>query len=204
MTDNERLVHFLRVSGVLRTPNIIDAFRKCDRILFVPEEYSSYAYEDRPLPIGRGQTISQPYTVAIMLELLHPQIGNRVLDIGSGSGWTTALLSSIVGSSGVAEGIEIIPLLVEYGNQNLAKADIHNGTIELGDSTALGKPEERYDRILVSASASEMPTQILNQLKPDGVLVIPIQNSIWRFIKNKDGSIDSYELPGFVFVPLIV
>lgn len=204
MSDNEHLIRHLIASGVLRTLNIIHAFRQCDRILFVPEEYYSYTYEDRPLPIGRGQTISQPYTVAIMLELLAPQDGNRVLDIGSGSGWTTALLSSAVGSSGVVEGIEIVPALVEYGNQNLSKADIVNGSIELGDSSTLGKPGKLFDRILVSASASEMPVQLFDQLKPGGILVMPIQNSIWRFVKEEDGSIASYELPGFVFVPLIV
>lgn len=204
MLGNEQLIHHLIAAGVLRTQSLIDAFKKCDRIFFVPQEYFSYAYEDRPLPIGKAQTISQPYTVAIMLELLAPQIGNRVLDIGSGSGWTTALLATAVGASGSVEGIEIVHSLVEYGNNNLAKADIPNASIKLGDATSLGKPGEVYDRILVSASATEMPLQLFDQLKPGGILVIPIQNSIWRFIKQENGSIDSYELPGFVFVPLIL
>ncbi|MDD5117649.1 MAG: protein-L-isoaspartate O-methyltransferase [Sulfuricurvum sp.] len=204
MLGNEQLIHHLIAAGVLRTQSLIDAFKKCDRIFFVPQEYFSYAYEDRPLPIGKAQTISQPYTVAIMLELLAPQIGNRVLDIGSGSGWTTALLATAVGASGSVEGIEIVHSLVEYGNNNLAKADIPNASIKLGDATYLGKPGEVYDRILVSASATEMPLQLFDQLKPGGILVIPIQNSIWRFIKQENGSIDSYELPGFVFVPLIL
>ncbi|MDD2950564.1 MAG: protein-L-isoaspartate O-methyltransferase [Sulfuricurvum sp.] len=204
MLGNEQLIHHLIAAGVLRTQSLIDAFKKCDRIFFVPQEYFSYAYEDRPLPIGKAQTISQPYTVAIMLELLAPQIGNRVLDIGSGSGWTTALLAKAVGASGSVEGIEIVHSLVEYGNNNLAKADIPNASIKLGDATSLGKPGEVYDRILVSASATEMPLQLFDQLKPGGILVIPIQNSIWRFIKQENGSIDSYELPGFVFVPLIL
>lgn len=204
MGDNEHLIRHLIASGVLRTPNIIHAFRQCDRILFVPEEYYSYAYEDRPLPIGSAQTISQPYTVAIMLELLAPQIGDRVLDIGSGSGWTTALLATAVGTSGIVEGTEIIPSLVEYGNKNLAKADIHNASIKLTDPPSLGKTGELYDRILVSASADNMPTTLFDQLKPEGILVIPIRNSIWRITKKKDGNITSNEFPGFRFVPLIV
>lgn len=204
MLGNEQLIHHLIAAGVLRTQSLIDAFRKCDRILFVPEEFYPYAYEDRPLPIGSAQTISQPYTVAIMLELLSPEIGNRVLDIGSGSGWTTALLSSSVGSSGVVEGIEIVPSLVEYGNKNLAKAGIHNASITLTDPTSLGKPGELYDRILVSASADDMPTALFDQLKPDGILVVPVRNSIWCITKKRDGRITYDEFPGFRFVPLIV
>jgi protein-L-isoaspartate(D-aspartate) O-methyltransferase len=204
MLGNEQLIHHLIAAGVLRTQSLIDAFTKCDRILFVPEEFYPYAYEDRPLPIGNGQTISQPYTVAIMLELLAPQDGDRILDIGSGSGWTTALLSSAVGSSGVVEGIEIVPSLVEYGNKNLTKAGIHNASITLTDPTSLGKPGELYDRILVSASADDMPTALFDQLKLDGILVVPVQNSIWCITKKSDGRITYDEFPGFRFVPLIV
>ncbi|MDD5160590.1 MAG: protein-L-isoaspartate O-methyltransferase [Sulfuricurvum sp.] len=204
MDGNGYLIHHLKVSGVLQSPSLINAFKTCNRILFVPEEFYPYAYDDRPLPIGTEQTISQPYTVAIMLELLHPRIGDRVLDIGSGSGWTTALLATTVGTSGFVEGVEIIPRLVEYGNENLAKADIHNATITLTDPSILGKPGKLYDCILVSASAHEMPTALIDQLKPQGRLVIPIRNSIWRIKKEKDGTVTSDEFPGFRFVPLIV
>lgn len=204
MESNDELIEHLIAKGVLRSSSLINAFRVCDRILFIPDEFYPYAYKDRPLPIGKAQTISQPYTVAIMLELLRPRIGDRVLDIGSGSGWTTALLATAVGSSGFVQGIELIPRLVKYGNENLIKANIHNAVIELAESSILGKPGELFDRILVSASAVEMPTQLLNQLKPGGILVIPIQNSIWRITKKEDETVEVYELPGFQFVPLIV
>ncbi len=204
MGSNEELIDHLINVGILRTAPLINAFKVCDRIRFIPEELYPYAYDDRPLPIGRGQTISQPYTVAVMLELLHPRIGDKVLDIGSGSGWTTALLSTAVGASGVVEGVEIIPSLVEYGRENLQRAGICNASIRLNDPSALGKPGELYDRILVSASAPEMPNALFDQLKIGGRLVVPVQNSIWRITKKGDGTFDAYELPGFQFVPLIV
>jgi len=183
---------------------LVDAFLRCDRALFVPDELRLEAYGDYPLPIGGDQTISQPTTVAIMLELLRPAPGNRVLDIGSGSGWTTALLACAVGPEGFVEGIERVSSLVGYGRENLKKARIENASISQADPKVLGKPKERYDRILVSASAAEMPGELIDQLKPGGVLVLPVLNSVWRITRRPDGSTDSFELPGFVFVPLIV
>lgn len=204
MQNNRELIEHLIRSSVLRSPALISAFRKCDRIFFVPEVYHSEAYIDHPLPIGEGQTVSQPYTVAVMLELLCPESGNTVLDIGSGSGWTTALLASVVGESGFVEGIERIPALVEYGRSNLKKIPITNASIELASPSVLGKPGHFYDRILVSASAEKIPESLFDQLNPGGVLVIPVRNSIWRITKNEDGAITRSELYGFQFVPLIV
>jgi protein-L-isoaspartate(D-aspartate) O-methyltransferase len=160
-------------------------------------------YCDYPLSIGMGQTISQPTTVAIMLELLHPRAGDEVLDIGSGSGWTTALLATAVGKDGFVEGVERISSLVEYGRSSLNRAHIKNASIELADLSVLGKPGHLYDRILVSASASHMPMSLLEQLKPKGTLVIPILESVWRITKDENGEVNGYELPGFRFVPLI-
>lgn len=204
MHTNQQLIDHLITSGVLRSPTLIQAFEICDRILFIPGELHAEAYGDYPLQIGAGQTISQPYTVAIMLEMLHPRAGDKVLDIGSGSGWTTALLATAVGESGFVEGIERVASLVEYGRRSLNRAHIRNAVIDLADPSVLGKPDHRYDRILVSASALDMPTELFDQLKPGGILVIPVEDSIWRVTKDQTGKIDLYELPGFRFVPLIV
>lgn len=204
MDTNQQLIDQLIHSGVLRSPSLINAFEQCDRILFVPEELHTEAYGDYPLQIGVGQTISQPTTVAIMLEMLHPRAGDKILDIGSGSGWTTALLAVAVGQSGFVEGIERVTSLVEYGRKNLKKVHIANASIELADSSVLGKPGQLYDRILISASAPYMPSSLFDQLKPGGVLVIPVGNSIWRITKDQAGEINAYELPGFRFVPLIL
>jgi protein-L-isoaspartate(D-aspartate) O-methyltransferase len=204
MNTNKQLIDHLIRAGVLRSSSLIDAFEHCDRILFVPEELRAEAYGDYPLQIGARQTISQPYTVAIMLEMLHPESGDNVLDIGSGSGWTTALLASAVGDEGFVEGLERIPALVEYGRSSLQKAHIRNASITVVNPSVLGKPGHTYERILVSASADKMPVSLFDQLKAGGVLVIPVANSIWRISKDNNGKIDLYELPGFRFVPLIV
>lgn len=203
MKTHQQLIDSMIASGVLYSPSIIKAFHRCNRMYFVPDELQSETYGDYPLSIGMGQTISQPTTVAIMLELLHPVSGNKVLDLGSGSGWTTALLASIVGEKGFVEGIERVPSLVEYGRESLKRVHIENASIDFADAHVLGKPGHHYDRILVSASAQELPETLIEQLNPGGILVIPILESIWRFIKNKDGKISSFELPGFRFVPLI-
>jgi len=204
MNSNQELIDHLITSGVLYSPMLIDAFRRCDRTLFVPEELHTSTYGDYPLSIGMGQTISQPTTVAIMLELLNPQAGNKILDIGSGSGWTTALLALAVGEDGFVEGVERIPSLVEYGRRSLRKAHVSNASIDLADPSILGKPGHRYDRILISASARDMPMSLLDQLKPGGILVIPILESVWRITKDEEGTLNGYELPGFRFVPLII
>lgn len=204
MSTNEQLIQHLIQSGVLRSEILIKAFEQCDRRLFVPEAFQLYAYEDRPLPIMKAQTISQPYTVAVMLELLDISKGDKILDIGSGSGWTTALLAKAVEGSSYVEGVEIVPALVAFGQENLRKAGILNASITQSQPSVLGKPGEVFDRILVSASASEMPTELFDQLKYGGKLVIPVQNSIWIVTKYDDTAIDAHELPGFRFVPLIL
>lgn len=203
MKTHQDLVDFLIASGRLYSPSLIKAFHRCKRMLFVPQELQSETYGDYPLAIGMGQTISQPTTVAIMLELLHPVAGDRVLDIGSGSGWTTALLASAVEPNGFVEGVERIPSLVEYGRSSLHKTGVTNASIEFANPSVLGKPGHLYDRILVSASADELPRLLLDQLKNGGTLVIPIGHSIWRIVKAFNGKVTLDELPGFRFVPLI-
>ncbi len=189
-------------TGVLKSENIEEAFRKTDRADFVPLDYKENAYLDRPLYIGAGQTISQPSTVAFMLELLEPKEGEKILDVGAGSGWTTALLSEIVGSEGEVFGIEKIPSLVEFGNENLRKQGTKNTTIEEAQSV-LGKPEEApFDKILVSASSEETPKELVEQLKENGIMVIPVKESIFKIRKDKKGNINKEEHRGFVFVPL--
>ncbi len=197
--NRRELIDSLVTRGVLRTPRLIEAFETVDRIDFVVEELRYMAYEDQPLPIGSGQTISQPYTVAFMLELLEPCLEDKVLDVGSGSGWTTALLACV---SKHVDAVERIEELVRLSKQNLSRYSFENISVHQAKQT-LGLAGESFDKILVSCAADEVPQALLRQLNPGGTMVIPVQNSIIKVHKDKKGSLAMQEYPGFIFVPLI-
>jgi protein-L-isoaspartate(D-aspartate) O-methyltransferase len=198
----EPLITHMVESGVLKTPAIIEAFRAIDRANFVPLHYRSIAYEDRPLPLDYDQTISQPSTVAFMLELLQVQPGDKVLDIGSGSGWTTALLAHLVGSAGSVLGLERVEELVTFGSENLAKYSFSYAHIERA-GVVLGAPAHApFNRILVSAAARSLPTTLVSQLVEHGSMVVPVRDSIKRVVRvAHQPIIDTFI--GYVFVPLI-
>lgn len=178
------------------------AFGEIDRSNFVLPEYRDQADIDIPLPIGFGQTISQPSTVRMMLKWLDAKPGDEVLDVGSGSGWSTALLSRIVGSKGKVFAVERISELKKFGQENCKQIGIKNVKFFLAGKE-IGLPKYApYDRILVSASAEEFPRALLNQLKVGGKLVVPVANSIFEVKKTKLGA-ESIDHQGFAFVPLI-
>lgn len=184
--------------------NRIDAaFEAYPREYFLPSGQVPYAHIDVPLPIGHDQTNSQPSTVRRMLEWLQPTVGDKVLDVGSGSGWTTALLAYLVGDMGEVYAVEKLPAIKDFGEQNCKRLGVKNvGFYLAGDE--LGLPEHApYDRILVSAGATSYSEKLLAQLKPEGKAVIPIKSSIHVFIKQRDGSIEDKEYPGYAFVPLV-
>lgn len=201
------LVNDLIRKGYLKTDIVIEAFSEIDRVEFVPENFQHDAGADIPLPIGHGQTISQPLTVAVMMELLDPQRGQNILDVGSGSGWTTALLAYIVGKNGHVTAVERIADLCETGKRNAEKysfitrdaiAEFHH--VDGAQGYVQNAP---YDRILVSASADEIPQALKEQLAVGGKMVIPVHNSIWYVEKKGDADFYTEEYPGFSFVPLI-
>ena len=179
------------------------AFEAVDRANFVPKELRGSVDIDAPLPIGYGQTNSQPYTVRMMLEWLGVQPGDKVLDVGSGSGWTTALLSHLVGPKGRVYGVERVPELVEFGQENAERVGVKNARFfTAGDK--FGWPEEGpYERILVSASADQLPQELVDQLKVGGKMVIPVHEDILEITKKSAGDLDIKKHPGFVFVPLL-
>lgn len=203
MRTLDKLVDNMISSNMLKSPLIIDAFRTIDRKYFIPDHLIEDAYTDAPLPIGNYQTISQPSTVAFMMERLDPKDGNTVLDIGSGSGWTTAILCYIVGDKGSVTGVERVDTLVDQGRKNLSKFRFNSHCHIESAGDRLGLPGKQFDRILVSAAADEIPEELFSQLDTGGILVIPIGESIFKFTKVSETQIDKEEFYGFVFVPLI-
>ena len=196
------LVERLVARRVLRTPAIVRAFREVRREHFLSDDVVEWAGEDHPLPIGHGQTNSQPYTVAFMFELLQPEAGQNVLDVGCGSGWATALLAEIVGAGGSVIGTERISELAQYAQIRIESLGIENTSI-MHTPTALGRPAKApFDRILVSAAAQEVPSQLVDQLAVGGIMVIPVRHSIFKIEKTSQGT-RREEHPGFSFVPLI-
>lgn len=202
------LVSYLVRTGALQTPRLIDAFFAIDRKNFIRPEYVDEAYDDYPLPIGKGQTISQPSTVAFMLELLQPEQGDRVLDIGSGSGWTTALLAHSIGERGEVLGLELDPELAAWGKENLRRYVFPHARIEqavsltVGAGPQLGRPCEKYDKILVSAAADSFPSELLSQLKEGGRMVLPVGHTLYKVEKRGEDDMNTESFPGFAFVPL--
>lgn len=174
------------------------------RAKFVPPALKLVANLDMAFSIGHGQTISQPTTVRMMLEWLDPQTGEKVLDVGSGSGWTSALLSYLVGPKGEVHAVERITKLLDFGRSNCHKLNLKNVFFHQALNNTYGWPSNApYDRILVSASVGELPQELIKQLRPGGKLVIPIKDNIEEVTKSTNEKMERTVHPGFVFVPLI-
>ena len=188
---------------------VAEAMRDVDRRGFLPRPLRSHAGQDRPLPIGRGQTNSQPRTVAAMLRLLELASGQRVLDVGAGSGWTTALIAHLVGPTGSVIGVELEPDLAAWGAANLDAAvaarvgETASARIEVARKGVLGWPwEAPYDRVLVSAAARELPRALVEQLAADGSMVCVVGSKMLRVRRGVDDKPAITEHGYYSFVPL--
>lgn len=167
---------------------------------FLPHDLGDAADQDAPLPIGAGGTNSQPSTVRAMLELLDVRVGQRVLDVGSGSGWTTAIISRLVGPEGMVIGVELEAELVRFGRENLGRRA--NASIEQAPADVLGWPAgQPYDRILVSAMAEAVPTELVAQLTDDGRMVVPVASTM-LMVRRSSAGYQTTEHGGYRFVPL--
>lgn len=193
----------------MQTEVIIEAFKAVPRQGFLPPNVAPAAEENVPLPIGEEQTNTQPMTLALMLELLQPQPGQRVLDVGSGSGWSSALLGTIVGANGTVVAIEIKQTLHTLGRKNIDLAGLSDRvTCREGSWEDQLRDDERFDRILVSAVDAAVPARLKAALADGGVLVMPVEEGIsgdHALVKlTRAGSDFTREtVPGFQFVPLL-
>ena len=205
----EELIALLIEDGYLKTPAVIEAFRAIDRKNFVSSEFEGDAYANHPLPTDAGQTISQPLTVAFMIELLAPQPGDKVLDIGAGSGWQTALLAKIVtdgGAPGKVFALERVAKLAKIAEENVAKYGfIESGAVDviLKDGKLGQSSEAPFDKIIAAASAETIPLVWKAQLKIGGRLVAPVGHNIVVIEKRSKEDFEEKRYFGFNFVPLL-
>jgi len=185
-------------------PRVLSALREVPRHLFVPPSEQPNAYADRPLPIGYGQTISQPYVVALMTELVRPEPGDRALEVGTGSGYQAAILSRLVRE---VYTIEIVEPLGREAGRRLRNLGFSNVTVKVGDGYG-GWPEAApFDIILVTAAPEQVPPPLIDQLKPGGRMVIPVGaisdvQSLQLIRKDSEGRIESRSVLPVRFVPL--
>jgi len=195
--DKEQLTQRLKEKKF--PDKIVAAFSTVDREKFFPKKLRKFAYNDEAYPLGGGATISQPSTIAFMFSLLEIKDGQKILEVGSGSGYVLELLSEISGGSKIY-GVEIIDKLIKSSRKSLSS----RGNIQIFKALeVLGLPEKKpFDRILVSAAGTEISRELIGQLIDGGIMVCPVYNSIIKAVKTGD-EITIQEFPGFVFVPLI-
>lgn len=200
--ERRRMVEELRRFGI-RDERVLSVMEKIPRHLFVPEHIRHLAYEDTPLPIGHGQTISQPYIVALMTEALGLTGQEKVLEIGTGSGYQTAILAELAGE---VFSIERVPELAEVARRRLAELGYRNIYVRVGDGT-LGWPEEApFDRLIVTGGLPRVPDPLWDQLAEGGRLVAPIggryDQYLWVYTKER-GRAHKRALCPCTFVPIL-
>ncbi len=199
------LINTLRSSRFLNDDNVESAFRDIPRHEFVPTSELNRAYHNEPLAIMKDQTISQPGVVSRMTEWLDLKDGQKILEIGAGSGWQTAILSYLVGT-GTVYSVERHSELVKFARENLEKFRLDNAHVILGDGS-LGYPKESpYDRIIITAACTEIPLPLLEQLGENGLIIAPVGDSSQSLVllkKTTEGIIEIKNQSNYIFVPLL-
>jgi len=204
-SERARLVKKLKNEGYIKTPLVEKAFLEVPRENFVPDHLKKSAYLDIPLEIGFGQTISAPHMVAIMCEALVLKKGQKVLEIGSGSGYHAAVVSEIIGERGRVYSVERIKELADMARENIRKTGIKNVEVFVGDGSLGFKKFAPYDRIYVTCAAPDIPEPLIDQLKDPGLLLIPVGRYYCdlMLLRKENGKISTRNLGGCAFVPLV-
>jgi len=200
----EELAKALIMQGI-SDKNVLDAIRKIPRHLFVNPGDEGSAYFNIPLEIAKGQTISQPYTIAVMLQALELKKGEKVLEIGTCSGYNAVLISELVGKDGFVYTTEIVPELINISKSNIAKLGIKNIEVIETDGSQGWEKNSPYDKIIITAACPEIPKPVIGQLKPGGIVVAPVGpvfgQKMVKLTKLKKG-LKEENLGEFMFVPL--
>ena len=199
------LIIYLKNSKFLTDEKVESALQNIPRHEFVPESELEYAYDNEPLPIMKNQTISQPGVVTRMTEWLDIKNGQNILEIGTGSGWQSAILSYLVGS-GTIYSIERHPELAKFAQENLKKLKIDNVHVILGDGTLGYSQASPYDRIIITAACTEIPLPLLDQLSENGLIIAPVggaSQSLVLLQKTSKGIVEIKNQSKYVFVPLV-
>ena len=201
----DNLIIIMKKSGFLNDDKVESVIRKTPRHEFVPTLLKEEAYEDIPLSIMKNQTISQPSVVSRMTEWLDVREGQKVLEVGSGSGWQSAILSYLVGH-GKIYSIERHSELVNFAKKNLDKLGINNVEVILGDGSLGLSKESPFDRIIITAACEKIPQSLFEQISINGLLIAPVgefTQSLVLLKKTSQGVVEIKNEPGYVFVPLL-
>ena len=204
-TERKRLVAHLIDQGYIKTDEIKQGFLAIPREEFIPRSLKGYSYVDTPLDIGNGQTISAPHMVAIMCEALDIKKGQKILEIGTGSGYHAAIVAQLVGQAGKVYTIERFESLANIAKENLEKIGCTNVIVEVGDGSCGLPNHQPYDRIYVTCAAPDIPQPLLDQLHDPGKLLLPIGTMYCELtlLEKAKGTTAVNHLGGCVFVPLI-
>jgi len=205
MPTKEELIEHWVSSGLVNDKKVIEAFKKVPRENFIKKEDLDEAYGDYPLPIGSGQTISQPTTVMVMTQALELKEGDKVLEVGSGSGYQAAIIANIIGEKGKVISTEIVDDLVKFAQDNITKLVIKNVKIIKYDGSKGYEKEAPYDKIIVTAATPKIPKSLVNQLKENGIIVAPVGNMTEQIMvkaRKKHGKLEEEKLGHFMFVPM--
>ncbi|MBI2667936.1 protein-L-isoaspartate(D-aspartate) O-methyltransferase [Candidatus Woesearchaeota archaeon] len=201
--NKEELIKYWQENKIITDKRVIDAFKKIKREKFIPKELKNEAYNDNPLSIGFGQTISQPTTVMLMTQALEVKEGNKILEIGTGSGYQSSIISLLVGKKGKVYTTEIIKELYEFSKNNL-KEYKNVKVFNLDGSKGLEKYKP-YDGIIITAACPRVPNVLISQLKSNGIIIAPVGSEYSQEmlkIKKKNNKIETENLGDFIFVQL--